>query len=283
MSRVTLNVFIYKTFKCPHYSDKRLRLKMQWQTVSNYQEMSQVAATRIYNLIANASSRNRRINIGLATGNTMIELYNILADKLNRHQIKLNNLHTYNLDEYIDDSGSIITENHPLSYRKYMKEIFFSRLDTSLGFKNSQIHFPDAREPADFDRELAGVGGLDFQLLGIGFNGHIAFNEPAKINCEDFAELPSRIVALTALTLDTNARLTADGRLDIVPHRAVTMGMKSILNAREILLLACFREQTQALRQMRQEKKATPELPASYLITHSNSTVVYTFDKIKLD
>lgn len=259
---------------------------MHWQSVINYQEMTQFGAERIYNLLAEVANRDRRFNIGLATGNTMIELYHVLAEKLNRNKIRLDHLHTYNLDEYIDENGNTVSESHPLSYRKYMNENLFSRLDRSLGFTKSRIHFPNPHDPLFFDHELAAAGGLDFQLLGIGFNGHIAFNEPEKaeaISCMDFAALPSRIIELTALTLDTNARLTAGGKPEAVPSRAVTMGMKPILNARELLLLACFAEQAKPLRQMRKMRDAAPELPASYLLSHPNSTVVYTVDKINLD
>ena len=257
---------------------------MEWRAVENFEEMSQCGANRIYEAIATAAEQRRRFNLGLATGNTMIELYRQLAEKLNCNRINLEHLHTYNLDEYVGNDGQAVPENHPLSYQKYMRENLFSRFDLSLGFSDDRIHFPNATNPVGFDRELAIGGNLDVQLLGIGFNGHIAFNEPesAVFGTEKFAALPSRLIALTDLTIATNARLTANGDYAAVPQRAVTMGMKPILAAREILLLACFAEQQKPLLQMRSGQR-TPELPASYLLAHPCAAVVYTSDKIKLD
>ncbi|HEX2949978.1 MAG TPA: glucosamine-6-phosphate deaminase [Armatimonadota bacterium] len=258
---------------------------MRWQVVADYSSMSAYGATCIYQAIVAAANAGTRFNLGLATGNTMIELYRVLADKLNRQQVSLENVHTYNLDEYVDDTGSAVPENHPLSYRKYMQDHLFSRFDAMLGFREDHIHFPDPCDPARFDRELSAAGGLNLQLLGIGFNGHIAFNEPESadvVSREIYAARPSRVIPLTPLTLATNARLTAGGNLDRMPRHAVTMGMASILGAREIMLLACFAEQQAPLQRM-QTGSPTPELPASYLLTHANATIVYTADTIQLN
>ncbi len=162
---------------------------------------------------------------------------------------------------------------------------FFHRLDLKLGLNPENIHFPDPKYPGPFDARIRQLGGLDVQLLGIGFNGHIAFNEPmaeSEISVEAFAALPTRVIDLTELTIDTNARLTADGDRSQVPRQAVTMGMTPILAAREVLLLACFAEQQEPLQRMRRGRP-TPELPASYLLSHPNATVIYTGDKIRLE
>ncbi|NLE67638.1 MAG: hypothetical protein GX608_09475 [Lentisphaerae bacterium] len=128
------------------------------------------------------------------------------------------------------------------------------------------------------------AGGLDFQLLGIGFNGHIAFNEPvsaSKISAEDFAVLPTRVIRLKELTIRTNAALTAGGDLASVPRQAVTMGMRPILQAKEIMLLACFKEQAVPLRKIK-AGIISPETPASLLLNHPSAKVIYTSDTIAL-
>jgi len=257
---------------------------MEWRGVDDYGQMSQLGAERLHQAIVEGIRGGRRFNLGLATGNTMVELYRLLAGKLNQSQADLGKLHTYNLDEYVGGDMLAVPESHPLSYRRYMKANFFGRLDPKLGFKEDQAHFPDPSEPWRFDGDLALAGGLDFQLLGIGFNGHIAFNEPIdgkEISVEAFAALPSRVIALEELTIQTNSRLTAGDDAALVPRHAVTMGMKQILAAREILLLACFPEQAELLGKMRRGKP-TPELPASYLLVHPNASIIYTSDKIKL-
>lgn len=256
---------------------------MKWLAVTDYHEMSRIGAERIYQVIAEASKARRRVNIGLATGNTMLELYPLLAKMLNENKVGLDLLHTYNLDEYVAD-GKAVPREHPLSYYTYMHSNLFRHIDPALGLTEKRIHFPDPLNPDAFDAELAAGGGLDLQLLGIGFNGHIAFNEPqseSEISVADFAALPTRVISLKPLTIATNSRLTAGGDDNVVPRQAVSMGMKPILAAKKMLLLACFPEQEKPLGVMK-HGRPTPELPASYMLAHPDSEIIYTADKITL-
>jgi glucosamine-6-phosphate deaminase len=259
-------------------------IAMKWTNVSNYDEMSENAARQMFHIITDGIRTGRSVNIGLATGNTMIKLYGILARMLNASGVDLSKLSTFNLDEYVGEDDRNVPPDHPLSYRKYMDEKLYNLLDPKLGFKPEQMHFPDASDPEKYDLEISTAGGLDFQLLGLGFNGHIAFNEPIsenEISVDDFAQLPSRLVELDGLTIQTNAKLTAGCDLSKVPCKAVTMGMASILNAKEIMLLACFPEQAIPLLKIK-SGKITPELPASFLLRHRKTEIVYTEDTIKL-
>ena len=256
---------------------------MKWLAAADYHEMSQLGAERIFRVIAEASRERRRVNIGFATGNTMLELYPLLAEMLNKNKIRLDLLSTYNLDEYVA-GGRAVPHSHPLSYYTYMHENLFRHIDPALGLTEERIHFPDPEHTESFDAELENGGGLDLQLLGIGFNGHIAFNEPmseTEISAAEFASLPTRVISLKPLTIETNSRLTADGCADLVPRQAVTMGMKPILAAKKMLLLACFPEQEKPLSVMK-HGRPTPELPASYMLDHPDSEIIYTADKITL-
>ena len=259
---------------------------MRIEQVKDYAEMSHLGARNIYNAIAAKVSAGQPCNLGLATGNTMIKLYELLAEHLNTGKLDLSNLQTWNLDAYAIDDQTAIPHDHPLSYWRYMQENFFCRLAAERHFKAAQMHFPDPADPAKFDRELASAGGLDLQLLGIGFNGHIAFNEPQQdsvISVAAFAELPTRVLPLTEETIQQNTALTANGDREIVPRFAATAGMKSILAARQELLLACFAKQEAPLRRMLSIGQPTPELPASYLLTHPDAMLIYTADSINLD
>lgn len=256
---------------------------LKWMKVKDYNEMSSLAAGRLFDLISCAVKKGRRVNIGMATGNTMIKLYSLLAEKLNASGINLANLYTYNLDEYVGTDGKNVVPSHPLSYHSYMKNNFFSLLSTALNFNMENMRFPDASKAVAYDSEIDNAGGLDFQLLGIGFNGHIAFNEPIgakEISAQAFAGLPSRVIDLDSLTIETNARLTAGSDLNAVPRKAVTMGMARILKAKEIMLLACFAEQLKPLQAIK-TGNVTPELPASFLLQHEKAEIIYTEDKIK--
>lgn len=255
---------------------------MKWTKAKDYEEMSRFAAKRIYGIISGKLEAGESVNMGAATGNTMIRLYGILADMLNDSGLDLGRFSTFNLDEYVVGDGKNIPPEHPLSYRKYMTENFYELLDPALGFRPENMLFPDSGDPAAYDEKINASGDLDFQLLGIGFNGHIAFNEPQsadEISAEDFTKLPSRIIDLDSLTIQTNARLTAGNDLDKVPRKAVTMGMASILNAKEIMLLACFSEQAAPLREIK-AGKVSPENPGSFLLLHPNAEIVYSAEDL---
>ena len=254
--------------------------------VRNYHEMSVAGAVIIHEAVMAKLSRGEHFNLGLATGNTMIELYEILAGMFNDEKADLSGLHTWNLDEYAIDESHAVPHDHPLSYWKYMHENLFDRFLPELRFKESQAHFPDPSDPARFDRELEAAGNLDLQLLGIGFNGHIAFNEPvdpAQISVREYGRLPTRVLPLTKETIDQNTKITANGDRSLVPRFAATTGMKPILRSKRELLLACFSEQEEPLRRMIGGGTPTPALPASYLLEHDDFRLVYTADKINLD
>ena len=258
---------------------------MLTETVRDYAAMSEVGASVIFADAMKKLAKGERYNLGLATGNTMITLYTLLADKFNRAKADLSLLSTWNLDEYAIDDHTPIGHDHPLSYWKYMHEMFFSKLDPTLGFREENAHFPDPATPDAYDPAIAAAGGLDLQLLGIGFNGHIAFNEPMKedeISVEAFGALPTRVLPLSKETIDQNTRLTAGGDEKLMPRYAATMGMVPILAARKCLLLACFEEQTTPLKAIFAKGSPTPFLPASYLWRHPDYHLIYTADKIQL-
>ena len=255
------------------------------ETVKNYRAMSEVGASIIFADAMRKLAKGERYNLGLATGNTMITLYEELADKFNRAKADLSLLSTWNLDEYAIDDQTPVPHDHPLSYWKYMHEMLFSKFDPALGFREENAHFPDPANPGSYDPAIAAAGGLDLQLLGIGFNGHIAFNEPMKedeISVEAFGKLPTRVLPLSKETIVQNTHVTANGDSSLVPRYAATMGMAPILAAKKCLLLACFEEQAAPLRAIFAKGSPTPFLPASYLWRHPDYHLVYTTDKIEL-
>ena len=255
------------------------------ETAKDYHAMSSAGASIIYADAMDAIAHGRRYNLGLATGNTMIELYAELAMKFNAAKADLSLLSTWNLDEYSADGLAAVPHGHPLSYWRYMHEMLFSKFDPALGFREENAHFPEPSAPGAYDPAIAAAGGLDLQLLGIGFNGHIAFNEPMRedeISVEEFGRLPTRVLPLSKETIEQNTHVTAGGDSSLVPRYAATMGMAPILAAKKCLLLACFEEQTAPLRAIFAKGSPTPFLPASYLWRHPDFRLIYTADKIAL-
>jgi len=258
---------------------------MRLESTKDYGAMSAIGASIIFDEAMERLSRGERYNLGLATGNTMIELYDQLAAKFNAARADLSLLSTWNLDEYSLDGKSAVPHDHPLSYWKYMHEMLLAKFDPMLGFSEANAHFPDPASPDAYDPAIAAAGGLDLQLLGIGFNGHIAFNEPMRedeISADDFAALPTRVLPLSKETIEQNTAITAGGDSSLVPRYAATMGMAPILAAKKCLLLACFEEQTAPLKAIIEKGRPTPFLPASYLWHHPDFRLVYTTDKIQL-
>lgn len=255
------------------------------ENARDYAAMSSIGASIIFADAMKRLAKNERYNLGLATGNTMITLYEELAEKFNAAKADLSLLTTWNLDEYAVDDHTAVAHDHPLSYWKYMHEKLFSKFDSALGFREENARFPDPAAPEMYDPAIAAAGGLDLQLLGIGFNGHIAFNEPmkeAEISVEAFGALPTRVLPLSQETIDQNTHVTANGDSSLVPRYAATMGMAPILAAKKCLLLACFAEQEAPLKAIFAKGSPTPFLPASYLWRHPDYHLVYTADRISL-
>ena len=219
-------------------------------------------------LIAAQITRKGDSVLGLATGSTPIPAYEMLVQWYDRGVIDFDRVRTFNLDEYVG-----IDHKNPLSYHAFMQEHLFSKVN----LRKENVHLPSGNAAADveaYDKAIHAAGGIDIQLLGIGRNGHIGFNEPA----DDFT-YGTHVVTLAADTIEANARFFKSA--DEVPRQAVSMGMKPILAAKKMLLLACFPEQAKPLSAMK-HGRPTPELPASYLLEHKDSEIIYTADQITL-
>lgn len=201
--------------------------------------------------------------LGLATGSTPVGAYQELVRQYQAGKLDFSEVTTYNLDEYIG-----LTPENEQSYHYFMQKNLFDHVNLQAGC----CHVPDgcADDPnafcATYDEDIYRAGGIDLQLLGIGQNGHIAFNEPADTFIGD-----THLVDLKQNTIDANKRFFASA--DDVPRRAITMGIRSIFQAKKILLLAHGVSKKDAL------EKALfgpicPQVPASILQLHPNLTVI---------
>jgi glucosamine-6-phosphate deaminase len=194
------------------------------------------AAGRIAEAIRSAGAARRRAVLGLATGKTPVHVYARLAELHRARDLSFAGAVSYNLDEYYP-----ISPLDPNSYRWYMDRHLFAQINLPA----NQAHVLDGTVPeafvadhaAAYDRWIAADGGLDVQLLGIGRNGHIGFNEPSDLRVESALALPSRLVALHPVTL-ADAAADFGGDMAAVPRRALTLGTAPILAARAIVMLA---------------------------------------------
>lgn len=226
---------------------------------ANYQELSRKAA----NIISAQVIMKPNCVLGLATGSSPIGTYRQLIEWYEKGDLDFREVKTVNLDEYVGLDGS-----NSESYRYFMNHNLFDHVN--IDRMNTNV--PNGKA-ADMEAEcrrynelIRSLGGIDLQLLGIGRNGHIGFNEP-----EEAFEKETHLVHLTESTIEANSRLFDS--VDEVPRMAVTMGIKSIMQAKKILLIASGEDKADAV------KKAlfgpvTPRVPASILQIHHDLTVV---------
>jgi glucosamine-6-phosphate deaminase len=167
--------------------------------------------------------------------------YPVLVDITNREHISWKNVHTFNMDEYCDWQGRAVPVDHPLSFEGHMRTALFDRLDPDLRIPPNQIHFPDPLNLDAISRAILEVGGIDTCYGGIGFHGHVAFNEPPisrwyKVTPEEFRNSKTRILQLAPETVVMNCSRAAGGNTAALPPMAVTLGMKDIWESHKIRL-----------------------------------------------
>ncbi|MBD1380291.1 glucosamine-6-phosphate deaminase [Metabacillus arenae] len=224
-----------------------------------YDELSQKAAEFIISKVR----QNPEIKLGLATGGTPQGLYDKLIHDHKQNFTSYQKVTTFNLDEYVG-----LEKDHPNSYHFFMKKTLFDHIDiepSNTYIPNGEVEDLDA-ECLRYEKNIEELGGIDLQILGIGSNGHIGFNEPGT----SFQSM-THIVELTQSTREANARFF--NKPEDVPTQAITMGIKSIMNAKEIVLLVSGESKKEAIKQLLSEK-VTEQFPASILNTHPNVTVI---------
>lgn len=226
---------------------------MEIKIVNDYLAVSEKAAA----IVAATVERKSDAVLGLATGSTPEGMYSCLVQMYREQKIDFGRVTTFNLDEYFG-----LSAGHPQSYYSYMHQHFFSHVNVDVG----RINLPSCAEEGieqsclEYDQKIIAAGGIDLQVLGIGTNGHIGFNEP---NSQLTAQ--THLVNLTSETIEANSRFFDSPAA--VPRQAVTMGMASIMHASKIMLLATGAGKSRAVQEMCSGKINTG-LPASLLQLH---------------
>jgi glucosamine-6-phosphate deaminase len=232
---------------------------MKIHVVEDYRQLSEKAAGLV---AAQVILKNNAV-LGLATGSTPEGMYARLAQMHREGAVDFSGVVTFNLDEYLG-----LAPEHPQSYHYFMHQHLFNHVNIAA----QNIHIPsgtaeniDAYGP-EYDRQIAQAGGIDLQVLGIGGNGHIGFNEPGR-----FLNVQTHVIDLTEETIAANSRFF-EAKED-VPRRAVTMGMGSIMLAQRILLLASGKGKAGAIKDT-VSGKINPRVPASFLQLHREVIVI---------
>lgn len=211
--------------------------------------------------------------------------YDLLAARCNAERIDLSRLVLLNMDEYLAEDGGFIDADDPLSFRGHMARHFFGRLDPALAPPRDAVVFPDPHDPANVQRAIDRLGGVDVAYGGVGVTGHLAFNDPPEPGAPDdvagFAALPSRVVTLSRETLTINAVNGARGNFLRMPKRAVTVGMREILGARKVRLYM-HRPYGAAMLRLLLHGPVTAAVPASLLQRHADAAAIVTVEVVAL-
>lgn len=225
----------------------------------DYNDMSRKAA----NIISAQVIMKPNCVLGLATGSTPIGTYAQLVEWYQKGDLDFSEVTTVNLDEY---KG--LTRDNDQSYYYFMNDNLFSKVNINL----DRTFLPDGMEPdsdkacADYNKIIADVGGVDLQLLGLGHNGHIGFNEPGMA-----FEAETHCVNLTESTMKANQRFFAS--MDDVPRQAYTMGIKTIMQAKKILVVVSGEDKAAIVKEAF-FGPITPAVQASVLQLHNDVTIV---------
>ncbi|MCF6137772.1 glucosamine-6-phosphate deaminase [Pseudalkalibacillus berkeleyi] len=237
-------------------------------TVDHHKHMSKIASEFIYEAI----HRNPNLVLGVATGSTPEQTYERLVEKIKQDPIDLSKLKTVNLDEYVG-----LPREHEESYWQYMIQHLYAPLELSI----DQGLVPDGmsanldEECIQYERKIERLGGIDLQMLGVGVNGHIGFNEPGTS-----FDSNTHVVELTESTRIANARFFQNQQ--DVPTKAITVGISTIMKSRSIILLASGNEKATAVSTLL-KGEVSPEWPVTILNQHDDVTLIVTKDAIETE
>jgi len=227
---------------------------------NNFEEISQEAAR----MVATAVRNNPSATLGLATGATMLGMYRELVRLHREEALNFSRVVTFNLDEYLG-----LAADHPESFHYFMRENFFAHVNVS----SANMHIPDGKIVgnyekycASYEESIRGAGGIDLQILGIGRNGHIGFNEPTSSLASR-----TRLKVLNGETIEDNRKSFAPG--EEIPRCAITMGIGTILEAKKVILLATGAAKAEAVAKAI-EGPITSSLTASALQLHPDVTFI---------
>lgn len=240
---------------------------MNISVFKNIDEISKASG----NLIASQVIENPKCVLGLATGSTALIPYRTMIELFNDGAVSFKDVTTFNLDEY----AGLEPENEN-SYHCFMNQNLFSKTDIDTDKTNflNGLATDIEKECKEYDERIEKAGGIDIQLLGIGSDGHIAFNEP----CEFFPE-NTHIVELDERTIKDNSRFF--NTIEEVPTKALTMGIGSIMKAKKIILIANGKNKAEAIKKM-VKGEIDPMCPASILRLHTNVVVMLDEDAASL-
>ena len=240
---------------------------MRLMITESYEELSKAAAEEFAKVI----KEKPNAVLGLATGGSPVGMYKELIKMYEKNELDFSKVTTVNLDEYIG-----LNPEHNQSYRHFMNENLFNHININIAntFVPNGLADNLEVECKEYDKKIMELGGIDIQLLGVGHNVHIAFNEP-----DEQLSAGTHVISLTENTIEANSRFFEN--INDVPKKAITMGLGGIMKAKKIILIASGESKAEAIKGLF-SGKITTDNPASMLQMHRDVTVIVDKEAAKL-
>ncbi len=252
-------------------------LQSKIEVVENAEELNKKIATEFCDLLEEKQQNNEMLTVICPVGPLD---YSVIASEVKKRGLHCRNLRTINMDEYLDDNDCNIPETHPLSFRRFMNEGFFFNLDEADRPAPENIIFPDPDAPEKVTELIDSIGGADICWAGFGITGHVAFNDPPQMtgeaeDLESFRNCKTRKVTICPMATAQMGMGGTNGNLEILPTRAITVGMYEMLKSKKFHL-TFMRNWHAGLWRRALLGPVTSEFPGSLLQEHNNLTVTMT-------
>lgn len=250
--------------------------KVGFEILPDQQSIFEHFARSIADEIKDNNKQGKPTRIVLPVGPD--EQYPILVDITNKEKISWKNVHTFNMDEYLDWQGRPVPIDSPFSFEGFMRKTVFGKIDSELRLPEENIHFPSPYRIDELSEEIQKVGGIDTCYGSIGFHGHIAFNEPHysrwfEITKEEYRNSLTRVLPIAPDTVVVNALRGSGGNPAVVPPMAVTIGMKDILSSKMIRMYCFDTAIQQTILRIALLGDVSVKFPATFLQEHTDCII----------
>lgn len=255
----------------------RLQAKTPFRLLPGTAALLEHFARSIADEIKQRNERGEPSRLILPVGPT--KQYPILAAITNREGLSWKNVHVFQMDEFLDWQGRLIPEEHPLSFAGFMKNHFFSKIDRDLRIPAGQYHFPHPVRIDQISEKIQEAGGIDACYGGIGYHGHVAFNEPPisrwhRVSTGQLRDSLTRVVALGDDSIVVQSIHCSGGDSAAIPPMAVTLGMRDILASRKIRLYLAAGERHRAVFRMAVAGEVSTDFPATLVQGHPDAEIL---------
>jgi len=255
----------------------RAETRIPFRLLSSIPALLDDFALSIVNEIRSRNQRGEPTRLILPIG--PVAHYRKVVEISNRERISWRNVHVFNMDEFLDWQGRPVPISHPMSFEGFMRREVFARLDPEIRIPENQTHFPNPFQIDDISECIQAVGGIDCCYGGIGYHGHVAFNEPPnsrwyRIAIDELRNSRTRIVPLGDDSIVTQSIHCSGGNSAAIPPMGVTLGMRDILGSRKIRLYCAAGERHRAVFRITIAGRVTTDFPSTLVQGHPDAEVV---------